>query len=252
MPPPPSEFDRELKVLEAELKRLEAEYNQFFAGRLPRLPWEQRSRVDAMMKRIDRMHIQNTGDRFRFQTVQSRWAAFSELWERQMKAQETGRRPGRGRGAGAAPPSMAAAPPREASAPRPGAPAEPAEPARDGVVASATISNLSDQKDRVRVLYDEEEGGEASGDWRRTGEGRPAPAVKSGSDASDVARLGALGAVDDLEFDRLPFFERPEAGALDCRVMHEDVATAFALDESITLGVVEPLDLACNAHRSSS
>jgi hypothetical protein len=35
-----------------------------------------------MMKRLDRMHIQNTGDRFRFQTVQARWAAFGELWER--------------------------------------------------------------------------------------------------------------------------------------------------------------------------
>ena len=48
-------------MLEAELKRLEAEYNQFFAGRLPRLPWDQRARVDAMMKRFDRMVIQNTG-----------------------------------------------------------------------------------------------------------------------------------------------------------------------------------------------
>lgn len=39
MPLPLSEFERELRLLEAELKRLEAEYNQFFAGRLPRLPW---------------------------------------------------------------------------------------------------------------------------------------------------------------------------------------------------------------------
>ena len=36
------EIDRELQVLEAELKRLEAEYNMFFAGRLPRPPWETR------------------------------------------------------------------------------------------------------------------------------------------------------------------------------------------------------------------
>ena len=91
-----SDFERELHMLETELKRLEAEYNQFFAGRLPRLPWDQRARVDAMMKKFDRMHIQNTGDRFRFQTIQSRWAAFAELWERQMKAQETGRRPAGG------------------------------------------------------------------------------------------------------------------------------------------------------------
>ena len=29
----------------------------FFAGRLPRPPWETRKRVEAMVKRIDRLHI---------------------------------------------------------------------------------------------------------------------------------------------------------------------------------------------------
>ena len=122
--PPISEFERELRALEAELKRLEAEYNQFFAGRLPRLPWDQRARVDALMKRFDRMTIQNTGDRFRFQTVQSRWAAFTELWERQLKAQETGRRTGR---RGAAAPCRRAPSARAAEAPSPGAPGRKAD-----------------------------------------------------------------------------------------------------------------------------
>jgi hypothetical protein len=34
----PTDFDKDLNRLEAELKRLEAEYNMFFAGRLPRPP----------------------------------------------------------------------------------------------------------------------------------------------------------------------------------------------------------------------
>ena len=71
------DVDREIKVLEAELKRLEAEYNMFFAGRLPRPPWETRTRVDAMVKRLDRQHIANYGDRFRFTTLQTRYAQFS-------------------------------------------------------------------------------------------------------------------------------------------------------------------------------
>lgn len=62
MPPPRSDFDREMQVLEGEIKRLEAEYNMFFAGRLPRLPWETRTRVEALVKRYDWMHIQNTAD----------------------------------------------------------------------------------------------------------------------------------------------------------------------------------------------
>lgn len=150
-------------MLEAELKRLEADYNQFFAGRLPRLPWDQRARVDAMMKRFDRMHIQNTGDRFRFQTIQSRWAAFAELWERQMKAQETGRRPGRPVGRGVSlPPEPVRQAPREVA--EPGAPpvqpptaAPPAPPSApaERIVAVTSVADPRTQTDRVQALYEQ-------------------------------------------------------------------------------------------------
>lgn len=83
--------DRELAQLEADLKRLEAEYNMFFAGRLARPPWETRSRIDAVMKRYDRAHIQAYGDRFRFATLQSRFQTFVELWDRGLRAREEGR-----------------------------------------------------------------------------------------------------------------------------------------------------------------
>jgi len=86
-----SELDRELELLEAELKRLEAEYNMYFAGRLPRPPWETRGRVNAMVRRLDNVHIPNTGGRFRFSTLQSRFQTFSDLWDRGLKAKEEGR-----------------------------------------------------------------------------------------------------------------------------------------------------------------
>jgi hypothetical protein len=86
-----SEIDRDLTRLEAALKQLEAEYNMFFSGRSPKPPWETRSRVDALVKRYDRAYIQNTGDRFRFTTIQSRFAAFTDLWDRGLRAREEGR-----------------------------------------------------------------------------------------------------------------------------------------------------------------
>lgn len=89
--PPQSDTDRELSVLEADLKRLEAEYNMFFAGRLPRPPWETRTRVTATVTRLDRAHLSNTGDRFRFTTLQSRFATFIDLWDRGLRAREEGR-----------------------------------------------------------------------------------------------------------------------------------------------------------------
>ena len=89
--PEPTAVERELQRLETEMKRLEAEYNMFFAGRLPKPPWETRSRVDAIVKQFDRAHIQNYGDRFRFLTLQSRYAAFTDLWDRGLRAREEGR-----------------------------------------------------------------------------------------------------------------------------------------------------------------
>ena len=89
--PEPSEIERGLQQLEAEQKRLEAEYNMFFSGRLPKPPWETRSRVESLVKTFDRAYIQNTGDRFRFMTLQSRFAAFIDLWDRGLRAREEGR-----------------------------------------------------------------------------------------------------------------------------------------------------------------
>ena len=84
-------IERDLERLEAELKVLEAEYTMYFAGRLSKPPVDTRRRVDATVRRIDRTPMQNTAIRFRFATIQSRYAAFAELWERGMRAREEGR-----------------------------------------------------------------------------------------------------------------------------------------------------------------
>jgi len=89
--PEPNAVERDLQHLEAQMKQLEAEYNMFFAGRLPRPPWETRKRVEALVKKYDRSHIQNYGDRFRFLTLQSKYAAFIDLWDRGLRAREEGR-----------------------------------------------------------------------------------------------------------------------------------------------------------------
>jgi hypothetical protein len=87
----PTDIARELLVLESELKRLEAEYNMFFGGRLPRPPWETRTRVETIVKRLDRTSISNYGERFKFGTLQSRFATLVELWDRGLRAREEGR-----------------------------------------------------------------------------------------------------------------------------------------------------------------
>jgi hypothetical protein len=133
---PTVDVDRELLVLEAELKRLEAEYNMFFAGRLPRPPWETRGRVDAMVKRLDRMRLNNYGDRFRFTTLQSRYSAFVDLWDRGLRAREEGR-PG------------PFAHPRPAAAPPP----KPERP-QERIVHVTTFSDPMREMDKLHDLYD--------------------------------------------------------------------------------------------------
>ena len=134
MPDEKPDVDRELTTLEAELKRLEAEYNMFFAGRLPRPPWETRSRVDATVKRLDRLQINNYGARFRFTTLQARYATFVDLWERGMRSREEGR--------------------RGPFVPQRTAPIEPEQPRGERVLQVETISDPGREPDKLRGLYD--------------------------------------------------------------------------------------------------
>lgn len=90
---PASPHDADFGLLEAGLRKLESEYNMFFAGRLPRPPWETRATVQSVIKRLDRaVHIQSSyAEKFRFQTIQARFATFVDLWDRGLRASEEGR-----------------------------------------------------------------------------------------------------------------------------------------------------------------
>ena len=134
MPEQRIDAERELTILEGELKRLETEYNMFFAGRLPRPPWETRGRVEAMVKRIDRAHLINTGERFRFNTLQSRFQTFADLWERGLRAREEGR------------PGPFAQPVRTETA-------RPKKP-EDRILHVTTFSDPLKEMDKLHDLYD--------------------------------------------------------------------------------------------------
>jgi hypothetical protein len=128
------DVQRDLEILASDLKRLEAEYNMFFAGRLPRPPWETRNRVSAMVKRYDRGYIQGTGDRFRFEMLQSRFQALTDLWDRGLRAREEGR-----------PGPFAQPPPKE----------RPKKRAADGkLVHAAAFKDPIHEMDKLHTLYD--------------------------------------------------------------------------------------------------
>ena len=127
-----TDIDLELRSLEAELRKLEAEYNMYFAGRLPRPPWESRKRVEGHVKRIDRMHISNYGQRFKFNTLQGRFSTNTDLWDRALRAKEEGR-----------PGPFAHARPATTEKPK----------AEDGVVSVTTFKDPSHELDKMRELH---------------------------------------------------------------------------------------------------
>ena len=133
--PPISETERDLQRLEAALKQLEAEYNMFFAGRLPRPPWETRGRVEALVKRYDRAYIQNYGDRFRFTTLQARFAAFVDLWDRGLRARDEGRSGG-------------------PFVPRRGIKVPESKPPQDRVMLVTSFHDPLKEMDKLHDLYD--------------------------------------------------------------------------------------------------
>jgi hypothetical protein len=130
-----ADIERELQILEAELKRLEAEYNMYFAGRLPRPPWETRKRVEGMVKRLDRLYISNYGHRFKFSTLQGRFTSFVDLWDRGQRSRDEGR-----------PGPFAQARPVEEK------PQKPSANAR--VVHTETFKDPLKEMDKLHALYD--------------------------------------------------------------------------------------------------
>jgi hypothetical protein len=130
-----NEVQKDLQLLAAGLKQLEAEYNMFFAGRLPRPPWETRSRVQALVKKWDRGYIQSAADRFQFDTLQRRFQTFVDLWDRGLRSREEGRA-----GPFAAPPPKTP-PPRE-------------QTPQQQVVHVASFSDPMREMDKLHGLYD--------------------------------------------------------------------------------------------------
>jgi hypothetical protein len=133
--PEPTEVQRDLLTLEADLKRLEAEYNMFFSGRARRPPLETRGRVEAMVKRWDRGHIETAADRFRFETLQSRFQKFVDLWDRGLRAREEGR-------------------PGPFAQPLPKAAPKKPEPAERKVLHVTAFRDPMREMDKLHSLYD--------------------------------------------------------------------------------------------------
>ena len=83
--------DEQLSRLEEDIRRLKIEFDMFFNGAAKRAPYDTKGRVDTMIKRISDDRTLSYAQRYRFNTLGSRYNSFRDLWRRTMQGREEGR-----------------------------------------------------------------------------------------------------------------------------------------------------------------
>lgn len=84
----------ELQALEDALRNLNAQYDAFLYGSSPKAPIEFRRRIGQQIRRLGTTEAESAAERFRFSTIQVRFNALCERWDRLQAEKEAGRRPG--------------------------------------------------------------------------------------------------------------------------------------------------------------
>lgn len=104
-----------LDLLDEHVNRLKAQYDLFFMGARKLPPMEDRRRLDAQIHEFAKEKFRDSGRRFRFNTIVSRYNQLKELWSRKTRDREEGPRHYRERAAALAAPPAEAPPPAPAS-----------------------------------------------------------------------------------------------------------------------------------------
>jgi hypothetical protein len=80
-----------LTRLEEDIRRLKVEFDIYFNGGTKRPPYDTRMRVESHLKRLGDDRTLNFAQRYHYNSLATRYAAFRELWRRMMQGREEGR-----------------------------------------------------------------------------------------------------------------------------------------------------------------
>jgi hypothetical protein len=78
-------------TLERMIRQIQIEWEKFFGGVEKKPPMDTRTRVEALIRKYAYAEIRNNTERFRYQTLSTRYATFNELWNKRLRAIEEGR-----------------------------------------------------------------------------------------------------------------------------------------------------------------
>lgn len=85
--------DDQLTRLEEDIRRLRVEFDIFFNGGAKRPPYDTKSRVETVLKRLGDDRTLTFAQRYRYNSLAARYNAFRDLWRRTMQGREEGRDP---------------------------------------------------------------------------------------------------------------------------------------------------------------
>lgn len=83
-------IDEDLPILDAKIKQLRLDYEQYFLGVRPREPVMLRAEIQKMIVFYSNQAIQNTAHRFRFSSLCSRFLTLRRQWDATQRKMEEG------------------------------------------------------------------------------------------------------------------------------------------------------------------
>ena len=84
-------IDDQLTRIEEDIRRLKIEFDVYFNGGSKRPPYDTKLRVESLLKRLGDDRTMNFGQRYRYNSLATRYASFRELWRRTLQDKEEGR-----------------------------------------------------------------------------------------------------------------------------------------------------------------
>jgi hypothetical protein len=89
-PPQNASFEIDVQRLEVGIRQLKVQYDMFFAGALPREPYEMRERLERIIRRNANNPKLKYAESFRLNSLISRFNSLSELWSKSVRRREEG------------------------------------------------------------------------------------------------------------------------------------------------------------------
>lgn len=84
-------IDEQLGRLEEDIRRLKIEFDIYFNGASKRPPYDTKSRVETIIKRVADDRTLSFAQRYYYNSLVARFTSFRELWRRTMQGREEGR-----------------------------------------------------------------------------------------------------------------------------------------------------------------